>query len=333
MAISNSLHRAGRRLAADSARVVRAVRRQAGRLRRRRFRLRFWHVALGLVVLGVLVSALMTAPAPLTILEARTELLRYTPVNRETMAIFLPRASLVADDGKPSACLRDVEVQPAGAGRVQVDVSRLPSAPGEVSLVLKGAWSWATQEGKSGALGPLTFLRIGSADSGCKGPAKVRLPVNGYVQVGSDRALDPYKMLTARAQVYGRSLPSLAFLGRSHAGAIYRASEIELPADARIGTINNAGEAREGEARWSGFADVDLEAADSGFDVRLATSDSDIGIVMPGASGPSPDRLSIGLLAQLSGDPLMQRLAGLFAVLFALIGILAQRWPAAERRP
>lgn len=329
--MSASLRRAGRRLAASLGEAGRSVGKLSARLRRSPVRLRFWHAALGLVLLGALASALLTAPAPLTILEARTELLRYTPENRETIAIALTRARLIADDGS-GGCLRDAEVQPVGAGRVQVDVSRLPSVPGQLDLVLKGSWSWTTQKGQSGALGPLTFLRIGLAEAGCESPARVRLPVNGHVQVGSDRALDPYKMLSARAQVYGRASPSLAFLGRSQAGAIYRASEIELPADARIGTLNNAGDAREGEARWSGFADVDLAASDSGFDVRLATGDSDIGIVMPGASGPAPDRLSIGLLAQLTGDPLMQRLAGLFAVLATLIGIIAQRWPVEERR-
>jgi hypothetical protein len=299
-------------------------------------RLRFYQFALLATLAALVLAAMLPVPTAMTTLVARTEVLSYAPTNAALAPVILTNARILDSAGLPQACLPQVELVPAGAEPVSVDLSRDPSSPGQLNLALKGEWNWSDPGGGFGMLRGDTLLRLTRDSTDCRAQAHIRIPVSGLILVGSESGDSPLKMMGGTVRVYGRSLSQLDFLslrgegtGR-RGGTVYSASEIVLPADTRIGTTLRSGREDEpsNEARWIGFADVELDEPQPGFDIQLATGDPSVGIVMPGSAGANPDNLSITLFAQLGGDPGMQRLAGLFAILIALLAIVAQRWPA-----
>jgi hypothetical protein len=103
---------------------------------------------------------------------------------------------------------------------------------------------------------------------------------------------------------------------------MFKAAEITLIPGSRIGR-----DPTDTAPRWIGFADIDLTSNETGFDVNATTNGSSFDLFVPGASGRSGgfDRVAVTPFAQLSGDPVIQRLAGIFAILVAVLSLVSSR--------
>lgn len=299
----------------------------------------FWSA---IAVLGVVVAdSLSPESKTLTSFEGRTESMSYWPGNRDGFFLEFDRAWIERarlGDGSPSrfegSCAEGVTII-GDPGRLEIE--RLHTDPqllvisseagSQVSLI-----SSDTQEAEL-VTGPL-FLHLrggAAAELECATEKVVRLPIEGLIQVGGENADGAGKLLEGVLTIFGRAEPGFISMvaggeGSSTDTIIYSAGTLDLPVGSRVG--NGSGDNQSNQ--WIGFIEADLNSDTPGFAANLQTSASEVQVWNQAADATRPDKISMGWTARLAGDPYFQWLVGILAASFAIVGIMANRFPVRD---
>lgn len=265
----------------------------------------------------------------------------YWPGNRDGFFLefdqaWIERARL--EDGSPSTfeggCAQGLTIT-GNPGKVEIE--RLHTDPqllvisseagSQVSLVSSDA-----QEAEL-ITGPL-FLHLRASTRGereCSTEGVLRLPIEGLIQVGGENADGAGKLLEGVLTIFGRAEPGLISMvaggeGSSTDTIIYSAGTLDLPVGSRVG--NGSGDNQSNQ--WIGFIEADLNSDAPGFAANLQTSASEVQVWNQAADATRPDKISMGWTARLAGDPYFQWLVGILAASFAIVGIMANRFPVKD---
>lgn len=299
----------------------------------------FWSV---IASFGVFVAAWLTPESKtLTTFEGRTEALSYWPGNKDGFFLefdraWIERARLA--DGSPSllerTCAQGVTIV-GDPGRMEIERLHNDQDLLVISSEADSEVSLASEEVPEGELvaGPFFLhLRGREADeSKCSTNSSVRLPLEGLIQIGGENADGAGKLLEGALTIFGRAEPGLISMvaggqGSSTDTIIYSAGTLDLPVGSRVG--NGSGDNQ--SEQWIGFIEVDLNSDVPGFAANLQTSASEVQVWNQAADATRPDKISMGWTARLAGDPYFQWLVGVIAASFAIVGIMASRFPVKD---
>ena len=273
-----------------------------------------------LVFVGLYMSV---NPTPVMIIDAQSRSLEYSVVNPDWASILFQDVAVVRKTvrDKPQ-CIQGV-LEPFVTSTVRYSVS---GALLIVRIINKDdpyAGQFHPAEGSDAPIklpsGASIFYGPNPVcDSSSVGP--IRLPIWGPAKLGQTPLpwpkahagqVDPLGeiLLGGTVQVFGRKT-----FGRG----IYHAGEVVLPAGSQLSSEDPRHAAT--EAPWWGYALFDAKAADHGEPLVLhisASTESDALILKRLAAGQSHEKIEVGLLTEIFGDPLFASITLLIGGLFA----------------
>lgn len=294
-----------------------------------------WSLLIFFLVLIVLTLSTLPSPNVLVSSSLTTEAVRLTVQDPEENMLRLPHA-LADSDNIASACLTDVVIRP-DAG-TEVYYTRTPDGAFIVSF--NGPTNWRAS-GRGNNSGDYILFTVSPASLTCKENqppvTNFRVPIAGtmiagFVAEGTSNVDEPSSyLLSGKLQIYGRAVHRVLFLPMKllsfflpvEPNKLYHAGEFDIPAGSAFGSD---------DARWWGFADVDLTRPRDAIQVKASTNARNLKLQAPASylsegkatNTLKSDTISLTFGARLSNDPNLRWLFAAVSFLFALISLSLQ---------
>lgn len=272
-------------------------------------------VALTLVAIGAL--NLIASPSTIAVIEGRTEYLQYRSFNPQ-LSSFSVNGFRVAYADQPNldgVCLEGTLVPEADS---IISYTKRRNEPLAATVNGGGAVLHGGMQSEfAGELGVF-------ADPSCGTAIVDKLPVWGPGQIGDaftvrQDGIGPV-LLSGSLSVFGRTL-DLGWFGAG--GALYAATSqpIALPPGGWVWTDGTSATTQDAiapeQAALFGF----LSATEGSFGMSLTTETPRLQIIAPGGR-MEPNRVEIGMFAQILNDPNVLRLQLFILIFFFLLPIL-----------
>lgn len=287
--------------------------------------------------LALIILTLATLPKPNVLVSASlsTETVALTVRDPEENTLRLAQASL-STDTMASACVTDMVARPE-AGTI-IYYTRNPD--GSLTVSVTGAVSWRASN-RDNEKTDFLQLTVAQPDIVCSETdvdlSVIRLPVAGAMTAGivAEGAIGTEEassfLLGGSLDIYGRGVSRVLIFPVNlfglvlpvEANKLYYAGSFSIPPGSAFGSV---------DARWWGFADVDLSDKRSAIRIEASTNASSLTLQAPASflaegSGPhglKPDTISLTTGARLSNDPNLRWLFAAVSFLFAFLSLIVQ---------
>ncbi|MFT3998552.1 MAG: hypothetical protein QM667_14215 [Asticcacaulis sp.] len=303
---------------------------------------------IALVYFISLIIILFQPPVVMAAIDARTDIVEFTSSTDELNAFWARNAQVTREDGS-HFCLSGT-FQPTKNSRITMARStnatlgerlyyRIEPSDGGASLTVVEA------DGNEQRYKGIMALTFSPADTACPSDTRLRLPLMGPVRLGQPYVSRRYEddsgaltLLSGRITLYAKAIDTFAFFRFSKTdNGFYQAGTVDLPAGAELTAARDA----DANARWAGFADIDItNTSEPGFDVRLTTDARRLALTTAAGgfgsenTGGSPadnqDVVSLSNVTRLVSDPNIGRVnvaAAIFLVLVQVTGQLISLYP------
>ena len=260
------------------------------------------------------------------ILDAQTEVVRINGLRPDSSSIWLESTR----ESTTESCLNEVWMSPGvGAG-----VRYSATADGSIRVRTYGDWSVQSATTEITHYSDFREYVIASKNTYCKHSAAVRLPLNGYLEVGSEQFFtssnNEMLLLTdAALTLYGRAISKILGKipldsGPFNAHSLYLADVLAVPAGSRI----SGAKAADGlPARWWGFVNIEFSDQRGNMHAKATTNATSVNVFAPSPSAGDigePDRFRLTSGIRFTNDPNLLWIYSILGLVALLLGIIQE---------